>query len=77
MDCNEYKTGVDRSDCMLSFVWKEDDKMAEKSFHVFSLAVVSAHILHTRTDKNKIPLEMFYEKTAKGQITTAGTEIQV
>jgi hypothetical protein len=51
--------------------------MAEKSFHVFSLAVVSAHILHTRTDKNKIPLEMFYEKTAKGQITTAGTEIQV
>jgi hypothetical protein len=44
-------------------------------FHLLDLAVVNAHILHTKTNKNKIPLEMLYEKIAEGLITNASTEV--
>jgi hypothetical protein len=70
LDYHKYKTGVDRSDQM--------------SYHSFARKtvrwwkkVVSAHILHSKTNKKKIPLEMFYEKIAKGLIASAGAEIQV
>jgi hypothetical protein len=46
-------------------------------FHVLNLAVVSAHILYTKTNRNKIPLEMFNEKIAGRLIASAGTEIQI
>jgi hypothetical protein len=45
-------------------------------FRMFDLAVVNAHILHTKTDK-KILLEIFYEKVAEGLLSSAGTEFQV
>jgi hypothetical protein len=35
------------------------------SFHLFDLAVVSAHILHNKTSKKKMLLEIFYEKVVK------------
>jgi hypothetical protein len=46
-------------------------------FHLFDLAVVNAHILHTKTNKKKIKLEIFYEKVAEGLLASASTEIQV
>ena len=46
-------------------------------FHLFHLTVVSAHISHTKANKNKLPLEIFHKKIAEGLIDSAGTEIQV
>jgi hypothetical protein len=45
-------------------------------FHLFDLAVVNAHILHSKSSKKKISLEMFYKKVAEGLIASAGTDIQ-
>jgi hypothetical protein len=39
--------------------------------------VVNAHILHNKTSKKKMSLEIFYEKVAEGLLTSAGTEMQV
>jgi hypothetical protein len=51
--------------------------MVEKLFfRVFDLVVVNAHILHNKTSKQKISLEIFYEKVAKGLLASAGTKIQ-
>jgi len=46
-------------------------------FHLFDLVVVSAHILHNKTSKKKMSLEIFYKKFAEGLLASAGTEIQV
>jgi hypothetical protein len=46
-------------------------------FHLFDLAVVNAHILHTKTNKKNITLEIFYEQVAEGLLASASTEIQV
>jgi hypothetical protein len=46
-------------------------------FHLFNLVVVNAHILHNRSSKEKMSLEIFYEKVAKGLLASAGMEIQV
>ena len=73
-------TGVDRSDQMLSyysFARKTIKWWKKLFFHLFDLAVVNAHILHTKTNKKKITLEIFYEKVAEGLHTSAGTEIEV
>jgi len=39
--------------------------------------VVNAHILHNKTSKKKMSLEIFYEKAAEGLLTSARTEMQV
>jgi hypothetical protein len=39
--------------------------------------VVNAHILHNKTSKKKMSLEIFYEKVAEGLLASAGAEIQV
>ena len=72
-------TGVDSSAQMLSyysFTRKTIKWWKKLFFHLFDLAVVNAHILHTKTNKKKITLEIFYEKVAEGLHTSAGTEIQ-
>jgi hypothetical protein len=38
--------------------------------------VVNAHILHNKTSKKKLSLEIFYEKFAEGFPASAGTEMQ-
>jgi hypothetical protein len=80
LDYNKYKTGVDRSDQMLSY-YSFERKMIKWwkkfFFHPFDLAIVNAHILHTKTNKKKLPLEIFYEKVAEGLLASAGTEPQV
>jgi len=39
--------------------------------------VVNSHILHNKTSKKKMSLEIFYKKVAEGLLTGAGTEMQV
>jgi len=46
-------------------------------FHQLDFAVVNAHILHNKTSKKNMLLEIFYERVAEGLLTSAGTEIQV
>jgi hypothetical protein len=46
-------------------------------FHLFDLVAVSVHILHNKTSKIKMSLEVFYEKVAEGLLASAGTEIRV
>jgi hypothetical protein len=78
-DYNRYKTGVDRSDQMLfyySFSRKTIKWWKKLFFHLFDLAVVNVHILHSKSSKKKMLLEMFYEKVAEGLIASAGTDIQ-
>jgi len=45
----------------------------ETFFHLFNLAVVNAHILHTKTSKKKMLLHIFYEKVAKCQYGNSST----
>ena len=59
LDCNKCKSVVDRSDQMLSyylFEWKMIKWGEKLFFHLFDVAVVSAHTLHTKTSKKKILL---------------------
>jgi hypothetical protein len=56
-------TGVDRSDQMLSyytFARKTVKWWKKLFFHLFDLAAVNAHILHNRSSKEKMSLEIFY-----------------
>jgi hypothetical protein len=56
LDYNKYKTGEDRLDQMLSYYSFERKmiKWWKKLFlHLYNLAVVSAHILHTKTNKRR------------------------
>ena len=39
--------------------------------------MVNAHILHNKSSKKKMSLEIFYEKVTEGLLAGAGTEIQV
>jgi hypothetical protein len=41
------------------------------------VVVVSAHIVHNKTSKRKMLLEIFHEKVPKGLLDSAGMEIQV
>jgi hypothetical protein len=80
LDYNKYKTGVDRSDQMLShylFERKTIKWWKELFLHLFDMVVVSAHILHNKTSKKEMLLEIFYKKVAEGLLASAGTEIQV
>jgi hypothetical protein len=67
LDYNKYKTGVDRSDQMLSyysFVRKSIKWWKKLFFHLFDQVMVNPHILHKKSSKKKMSLEMFYEKVA-------------
>jgi len=80
LDYNKYKTGVDRSDQMLSYYSSERKTIKwwkKLFFHLFDLVIVNAHILHNKTSKKKMSLEVFYEKVAEGLLASAGTENQV
>ena len=80
LDYNKYKTGVDRSNQMLSYYSFERKTIKwwkKLFFHLFDLAVVNAHILHNKTSKKKMSLEIFYEKVAEGLLASAGAEIEV
>ena len=46
-------------------------------YYLFHLVVVNAHILHNKTSKKKMTLEIFYEKVAEGLLAIVGTDIQV
>jgi len=73
LDYNKYKTGVDRSDQMLSYYSFERKTIKwwkKHFFRLFDLVVVNAHILHNKTSKKKISLEIFYEKVAEGLLTS-------
>jgi maltodextrin utilization protein YvdJ len=72
-------TGVDRSDQMLSyytFARKIVKWWKKLFFHLFHLAAVNAHILHNKSSKEKMSLEIFYEKVTKGLLASADTEIK-
>ena len=80
LDYNKYTTGVDRSDQMLSYYSFERKTIKwwkKHSFRLSNLVVVNAHILHNKTSKKKMSLEIFYEKVAEGLLAIAGTELQV
>jgi maltodextrin utilization protein YvdJ len=80
LDYNKYKTGVDRSDQMLSYYSFERKTIKwwkKLFFRLFDLVVVNAHVLHHNTSKKKMSLEIFYEKVAEGLLANAGTEMQV
>jgi len=51
--------------------------VGETFFTLFNLVVVSAHILHNKTNKKKMSLEIFYEKVTEGLVASAGMETQV
>jgi len=77
LDCSKCKTGVDRSDQMLSYYSFERKTIKwwkKLFFHVFDVA---AHILHAETMEKKILLGIFYRRVIKGLLVIAGTEIQV
>ena len=76
----KYKSGVDRSDQMLSYYSFERKTIQwwkKLFFHLFDLAVVNTHILHDKTSNKQMSLEIFYEKVAEVLLASACMEIQV
>jgi len=80
LDYKTYKTGVDRSDQKLSYcsLERKTTKWWKKlPFHLFDLVLVNAQVLHTRTCKKKMSLQIFYEKVTEGLPASAAMKIQV
>jgi hypothetical protein len=80
LDYIKRKSVVDRSGQMLSYYSFERKTIKwwkKHFFRLFNLEVVKAHILHTKTSKKEILLEICYEKVTEGLLASAGTEIQV
>jgi len=68
LDYNKYKTGEDRLDQMLSYYSFERKmiKWWKKLFlHLCDLAVVSAHILHTKTNQRRFHWKFKKKKLPK------------
>jgi hypothetical protein len=68
LDYSEYKTGVDRLDQMLlyySFERKTIKWWKKLFFHLFDLAIVNAHILHTKTNKKNFRWKFSTKKLLK------------
>jgi hypothetical protein len=61
------------------FHLNDNDSKAARGlfFHLFDLVVANAHILHNKTSKEKMSLEIFYEKVAEGLLANAGADILV
>jgi len=62
LDYNKYKTGVDRSDQMLAYYSLERKTInwwKKLIFHLVDLVVFNAQILHNKTCKKKMSLEVF------------------
>jgi len=62
---------------VILFVLKTIEWWEKLFFRLFDLVVVNAHILHNKTSKKKISLEIFHEKVAEGLLASPGTEMQV
>jgi hypothetical protein len=64
----DYNYSVERSDQMLShYSFERKTKLCRKlSFHLFNLVMANAQILHNKSSKKNMSLEIFYEKVAKG-----------
>ena len=80
LDYSKYNTGVDRSDQMLayySFERKTIKWWGKNFFRLFDLVVVNAHILHNKTSKKNMSLEIFNEKVAEGLLVSVSTNKQV
>jgi maltodextrin utilization protein YvdJ len=78
LDYNKYKIGVDKSDQMLlyySFQRKSVKWWKKLFFHLFSLALVNAHILHWKKCTKKFRLHKFIEKVAEGLVSDMGREV--
>jgi hypothetical protein len=76
----DYKYGVEKSDQMLlhySFEMKTIKLWKKLFFHLFDLAVVNVQILHYKSSKKNMSLEISYEKVAEVLLANDGTEIQV
>jgi hypothetical protein len=72
-------TGVNRSEQMMSyytFTRKTGKWWKKLFFHQFDLAVVNARILRNKSCKEKMSLEIFYDKVAEGLLASTDTEIQ-
>jgi hypothetical protein len=72
-------TGVDRSDQMLfyyTFAWKTVKWWKKLFLHLFDLAAVNAYIVHIKSSKEKMSLEIFYKKVTVGLFASADMEIQ-
>jgi hypothetical protein len=64
----KYKSGVNRYDQMLSynsFARKTIKRWKKLFFHLFDLVMVNAHILHNKSSKQKMSLEILYKKVAE------------
>lgn len=68
LDYSKCKSVVDRSDQMLSYYLFERKMIKwwkKHFFHLFDLAVVNAHILHTETSKKKFCSKFPTKKSPK------------
>ena len=71
---NKYKTGVDRSNQMLSYYSFERKTIKwwkKLFFRLFDLVLFNAHILHNKTSNKKMLLEIFYEKVVEGLLAAS------
>jgi hypothetical protein len=66
----DYKYSVERSDQTLShYSFERKTKLRRKLFFcLFNLVMVNAQILHKKSSKKNMSLEIFYEKVAEGRI---------
>jgi hypothetical protein len=66
----DYKYRVERSDQMLSnYSFERNTKLWRKLFfHLLDLVVVNAQILHNKSSKKNMSLEIFYEKVTERHI---------
>jgi hypothetical protein len=64
----DYKYSVERSDQMLShYSFEIKTKLWRKLFfHLLDLVMVNAQILHNKSSKKNMSLEIFYEKVTEG-----------
>jgi hypothetical protein len=74
LDYNKYKIGVDRSDQMLSYYsFSRTTKWWRKLFfHLFDLVMVTAHILHNKSNKEKCRWKFSMKKSPKDRSLVPG-----
>jgi hypothetical protein len=78
MSYKKHKIGVDKSDQLLSYYsfQRKSVKWWKKLFfHLFDLALVTAHILHQIRTKQKFRPYKFLEMVTEGLVSDVGVEI--